>query len=84
VALIPAQNLRRNSQLYKRTTTDMNGQFTIHGIAPGQYTAFAWSTPPPGQAEENATFISQVEAKGTLVSAGAITNPVTLTVVTTP
>jgi hypothetical protein len=84
VALIPAQNLRRNSQLYKRTTTDMNGQFTIHGIAPGQYTAFAWSTPPPGQAEENATFISQVEAKGTLVSVGAITNPVTLTVVTTP
>jgi protocatechuate 3,4-dioxygenase beta subunit len=83
VVLIPAA--RQNSQLYKRATTDMNGVFRLTGIAPGQYKIFAWSSPPLGQAEENAEYIAPFENRGTLVNvmAGA-SMPVSLTVIPLP
>jgi len=84
VALIPAQ-ARGNSQLYKRATTDANGAFRLTGIAPGQYKIFAWATPPPGQAEENADYIAQFENRGTLVNAMAgASMPVSITVIPLP
>jgi hypothetical protein len=46
IALIPAA--RGNSQLYKRGTTDANGELRLTGISPGQYKLFAWPSPPPG------------------------------------
>ena len=84
VVLIPSA-ARQNVQLYKRATTDMNGEFRLTGIAPGQYKAFAWSGTPAGQAEENAQYISQFENRGTLVNvmAGA-SMPVSLTVIPLP
>jgi len=70
VVLVPAPARRSNPQLYKRTTTDANGQFTIRGVAPGDYKIFAFSAMPQNQAEENAQFIATYESRGTAVSTG--------------
>jgi protocatechuate 3,4-dioxygenase beta subunit len=42
VVLIPEPSLRDQSELYKKTTTDQSGQFTLQGIPPGDYKLFAW------------------------------------------
>jgi len=39
--LVPQQN-RDRPELYKSTTTDSTGRFTITGVAPGDYKLFAW------------------------------------------
>ena len=41
VILIPDQD-RDRPELYKTATTDQNGRFTLRGIAPGGYRAYAW------------------------------------------
>src|SRR5439155_1517730 len=35
VVLVPGADLRKQSRLYKSSTTDQKGQFSIRGIAPG-------------------------------------------------
>jgi hypothetical protein len=42
MALVPDLPLRRRTDLYRTTTTDISGQFRLLGIAPGSYKAFAW------------------------------------------
>ncbi|MEE8201038.1 MAG: carboxypeptidase-like regulatory domain-containing protein [Candidatus Acidoferrales bacterium] len=42
VVLVPDRRRRDRTELYKITTTDQYGQFTLRGIAPGEYTLFAW------------------------------------------
>jgi hypothetical protein len=76
VTLVPARARRTNPQLYKRVETNANGQFTLRGVAPGEYSIFAWSALPPGQAEENSQFLAPFESRGTTVSvtAGGTTN----------
>jgi protocatechuate 3,4-dioxygenase beta subunit len=44
VTLIPESDRRKQERLYKSTTTDQNGQFSLRGIAPGDYKLFAWET----------------------------------------
>lgn len=39
--LVPKQ--RHRTDLFKRVLSDPNGRFTISGIAPGEYKAFAWA-----------------------------------------
>lgn len=41
VALVPEPRFRDQNQLFKFVTTDQNGKFSLRGIAPGQYKAFA-------------------------------------------
>ena len=41
VVLIP-DRIANRLDLYKTATTDVNGRFTIQGVAPGDYKAFAW------------------------------------------
>jgi hypothetical protein len=41
VILIPDQG-RDRPELYKTATTDQNGRFTLRGITPGGYRAYAW------------------------------------------
>ena len=43
--LVPVQRLRND--LYKPTSTDLNGSFTISGIAPGEYRLFSWDAIEP-------------------------------------
>jgi hypothetical protein len=44
VVLIPEEGRRKEERLYKPTSTDQDGQFSIRGITPGDYTLFAWET----------------------------------------
>jgi hypothetical protein len=67
VTLVPDTPRRANSLLYKRATTDSNGEFILHGIAPGEYQLFAWSATPPGGADENAEYLAPYEGKGSII-----------------
>jgi len=62
VILIPDLG-RDRSELYKTATTDQNGRFTLRGIAPGGYRAYAWEA-----IEANAWYdrevLSQYELQG--------------------
>jgi protocatechuate 3,4-dioxygenase beta subunit len=48
VVLIPDLGHRHETDLFKNTTTDQNGQFAMHGIKPGSYKLFAWDDVEPG------------------------------------
>jgi hypothetical protein len=70
VLLAPDFAKRKNSLLYKRTITNSAGQFSVRGLAPGDYQLFAWSSPPPG-AEEDPAFLEPFESRSTTVRANA-------------
>jgi hypothetical protein len=63
VVLVPPEDRRRNTGLYKTVNTNAAGRFTIRGIAPGSYKLFAWSSVPQG-AYQNAEFIAKDEQRG--------------------
>ena len=42
VVLVPPVGIRQNVSRFKTATSDESGRFTIRGVAPGQYTAYAW------------------------------------------
>ena len=63
VALVPDAPLRAATPLYKSATTDINGSFQLHGIAPGGYRLFAW-TELPGFAYLNAEFMKKYDDGG--------------------
>jgi hypothetical protein len=67
VALIPNGPRRENPMLFKRATTNADGQITLMGIAPGEYKLFAWDNIPNG-AELNADFMKDYEDRGTPVT----------------
>jgi hypothetical protein len=48
VALVPPVSRRQNSQLYKASSSDASGSFSMNRIAPGEYKLFAWETAPDG------------------------------------
>jgi hypothetical protein len=43
-AVLVPNRLRERADLYKTTTTDQNGGFTITNVPPGDYTVFVWET----------------------------------------
>jgi hypothetical protein len=67
VVLAPPTALRANLNLYREVKTDALGHFSIHGIAPGDYTLFAWKSIPSG-AGETPEFIRPYDAAGKAVS----------------
>jgi hypothetical protein len=48
VTLLPDPMKEERNDLYRVTSTDQNGQFTVQGIAPGEYKLFAWEDVDPG------------------------------------
>jgi uncharacterized surface anchored protein len=48
VVAVPASELRQNPGLYRQTVSDQNGQFVLHGLAPGDYDLYAWEDVPQG------------------------------------
>jgi hypothetical protein len=46
IVLVPDVTHRGNPNLYFLATTDQNGSFSISGITPGDYSAFAWERIP--------------------------------------
>ena len=63
VTLIPDQSKADWERWYKETFTDTEGRFAMRGVAPGEYTAFAWQDAPRGAAQ-NAEFRRPFEPLG--------------------
>lgn len=40
--VVAVPEMRSRVERFRKTTTDQRGRFTLHGIAPGQYSLFAW------------------------------------------
>jgi Carboxypeptidase regulatory-like domain len=71
VVIVPDFAKRKNSFLYKRATANSEGQFSVRGLAPGDYQLFAWPSPPPQGAEEDPIFLGPFEGRGVTVRANA-------------
>ena len=63
VALVPEPRRLSLAHLYKTTTTDQYGRFTLRGIAPGEYQLFAWEEIEPG-AYQDADFLQRYKQRG--------------------
>jgi hypothetical protein len=84
VVLIPSPPRRQNSILYRRVIANADtGQFTLNGVAPGEYRLFAWQKPPAG-AEENEEFLSKYQNRGqaATVTADGTVSTVSLEILT--
>jgi hypothetical protein len=68
IALVPSTR-RDNHALYRGGMADPMGNFSLRGIAPGEYKLFAWQD-APGGAYQNADFISKYDSLGQAVTVG--------------
>ncbi len=66
VVLVPESSRRDLWHLFKRTTADQNGAFTLKGIAPGEYTLFSWESIEYGAWQDPAVLLLY-EVNGTKV-----------------
>jgi len=66
VVLVPETANRQRPDLYRKVVSDAAGHFRITGIAPGDYTAFAWDDVANG-AWQNPEFLKPHEARGKAV-----------------
>jgi hypothetical protein len=67
VILIPPTGRRKNSQLFKTTTTGEDGRFSMSGIMPGPYTILALQNRPSGEPWLNADFLATYLQSGSAV-----------------
>ncbi len=67
VALVPESRLRDQARLFKDVIADQNGHFIIKGIAPGEYTLFAWEDAESG-AYADPDFLKTFEKLGKAIS----------------
>jgi hypothetical protein len=63
VVLVPEEGRRKEERLYKTTSTDQDGQFSIRGITPGEYTLFGWETIEEG-AYQDPEFLRPYKDRG--------------------
>jgi hypothetical protein len=68
VAVVPDTPYRATPLRFRSVVTDSDGQYEIHGIAPGSYKLFAW-TELEGAAYLNAEFMKEFEDRGKVVKA---------------
>jgi hypothetical protein len=75
VALIPSEDMRAHPMFYKEVRSDANGKFTVRGVLPGEYRAFAIDeealkdTPPPASLYALPPFLSSFEQQGIAIRA---------------
>lgn len=68
VVLVPTEKERREQQSYYRTiVTDQHGAYSLTGVPPGEYKAFAWEDIEPG-AYMDPDFLKTVETKAESVT----------------
>jgi 5-hydroxyisourate hydrolase-like protein (transthyretin family) len=67
VVLVPEGERRQNQSYYKTGVADQNGAFSLRGVAPGEYRAFALEQVEPG-VWHDPEFIASIESKGEKVS----------------
>jgi len=71
VALVPADRaLRDQYYLYRSTTTDQRGKFTLRAISPGTYKLFAWIATSGAGPFRNAEFMAKYEDRGKEIQIG--------------
>jgi hypothetical protein len=63
VVIPEQQEKRKYMRLYKSSSTDQNGHFEIHGLAPGKYKLFSWDG-VQAHAWEDPDFLKEYEDKG--------------------
>jgi protocatechuate 3,4-dioxygenase beta subunit len=63
VVLVPEPRRRHQFHLYKTSTTDQYGRFTLRGIPPGEYKLFAWEEVESG-AYQDSEFLHPYEKHG--------------------
>ncbi|MGA8143734.1 MAG: carboxypeptidase-like regulatory domain-containing protein [Candidatus Acidiferrales bacterium] len=68
VVLVPDSDYREWSGRFEIATTDQYGRFTIRGVAPGTYKAYAFKKPDENFDPEDPEFIKPFESKGESVS----------------
>ncbi|HUK37291.1 MAG TPA: carboxypeptidase-like regulatory domain-containing protein, partial [Vicinamibacterales bacterium] len=66
VVAVPDGANRGRSDLYRETTTDRQGKFAIDGLAPGDYTFYAWDDIERG-AWESPEVMREFEGRGRFV-----------------
>jgi hypothetical protein len=80
VALVPPASRRGNTQLYRSSSSDTNGNFTMNGIAPGEYKLFAWESVTES-AWMNGTFLEPYEGRGQTIVVGSNTPNIELKII---
>jgi hypothetical protein len=63
IVAIPEAHLRARVDRYRKTVSDQNGHFILHGLPPGDYTLLAWES-VDGDAYYNLDFLSAYEGQG--------------------
>jgi hypothetical protein len=63
VAIVPGAADRHRPDLYKITTTDNAGRYEVHGLAAGDYSAFAWEEVEDG-AWQDPDFVRVYDSQG--------------------
>ncbi len=63
IVAVPEVRLRGRMDRYHKTVSDQAGRFTLQGIAPGEYTLFAWES-VDGDAYYNAEFLKSYAGQG--------------------
>lgn len=71
VVLVPNPDRRWRNDLYKTTTTDQFGRFTLTGLAPGEYKLFAWEEIETG-AYQDPEFLRPYEKRGESLHVGEV------------
>jgi protocatechuate 3,4-dioxygenase beta subunit len=69
IVAVPETRLRGRMDRYYKTVSDQSGRFTLQGVAPGDYTLFAWES-VEGEAYYNAEFMKSYEGQGSALHAG--------------
>jgi hypothetical protein len=63
VVLVPSTIHRQNDLMYKTAKTDEKGQYSLKGVAPGEYTVYAWENVPT-TAWMNSEFLAKYANRG--------------------
>jgi hypothetical protein len=68
VALVPSETHRLNPMMFKNVQSDEMGHFLVKGLAPGDYTIYAWESVLP-TAWMNAEFLAKYQGRGHAIRA---------------
>lgn len=63
IVAVPEARWRNRTDRYRKTVADQNGQFSLRGLPPGDYTVFAWES-VDGEAYYNPDFLKAAEGQG--------------------